>query len=94
MSAMEYIQKKLFFGLSFFENSEAFALLLLLHVTKQWHNLAAVVSMGDVGVCDLCPSVGAMSSAPGAILIHVSIWVTFAADMPLVSWFPKTGCDI
>lgn len=72
-------------GFFFFENSEAVALLLLLHVTKQESNPAPAVSAGDVGVQDLCPSsVGAMSSASGAILVHGSRWEIFAADVLFV----------
>lgn len=79
-----------FLGFSFFENREAVALLLLLCVTKQQSDLALAMSAGDVGVRDLHPStVGAMSSASGAILVHRTGWEIFAVNMLFVSGLPR-----
>lgn len=86
-------KRNYFWGLGcsgLFETREGVALLLLLCVTKQQSDLALAVSAGDVGVRDLHPStVGAMSSASGAILVHRTGCEIFAANMLFVSGLPR-----
>lgn len=91
---MKCIKKELFFGLGFFEKSEGVALLLLLHVTEQQLNLAAVVSTGDVGVCDLCPSIKCNVKCPSCNSGSQQQMGDFCSWYVISVVVIKTDCDI